>query len=109
MKYQLYLSGPMSGVKDFNHPAFNAAASELRAAGYSVFNPVDNGVLSSAEWPEHMRADIKKLMDCHAVATLPGCSASKGARLEIYNARALGMRVATVGAWIDIKNEEKTC
>lgn len=32
----LYLCGPMSDLPDFNHPAFSAAAAELRAAGYRV-------------------------------------------------------------------------
>ena len=36
---RLYLAGPMSGIKDFNFPAFNEAAEHLRKLGYEVFNP----------------------------------------------------------------------
>lgn len=105
MKHHIYLCGPMTGLPDFNHPAFNAAAQALRESGYDVFNPVENGVPPSADWATHMRADIKALMDCRAVATLPGYTDSKGAGLEVKNARALGMPVASVNAWLLMKEE----
>ena len=35
-----YISGPISGKPNLNHPAFFAAEEKLKAAGYEVFNPV---------------------------------------------------------------------
>lgn len=35
----VYIAGPMSGKKDYNYPAFEAAAAEIRAAGYNVISP----------------------------------------------------------------------
>ena len=37
----VYLSGPMTGLPDFNRPAFHAAAAALRAQGYVVINPAE--------------------------------------------------------------------
>jgi hypothetical protein len=38
---KIYLSGPMTGLPDLNFPAFNAAASALRAKGLNVINPAE--------------------------------------------------------------------
>lgn len=90
---KIYLSGPMTGIPDFNKPAFNAVAEELRSMGFDVFNPVENGLPDHAEWLEHMRADIKALMDCTDVVLLPGWESSAGASLEAFIASKLGYKV----------------
>lgn len=105
MKHHLYLCGPMTGLPDFNRPAFNQAAQALRESGYDVFNPVGNGVPADAPWGMHMRADIRALMDCRALAVLPGVEASKGAQLEIHIAKVLDMPIASVNAWLLMKEE----
>ena len=97
----IYISGPMTGLPDFNYPAFNAAAARLRAAGYNVVNPAEKYLPTSAHWSEHLRADIKAMMDCDSVATLPGWAASKGAKLELSVARPLGFTVLSVEQWLE--------
>ena len=98
----LYLCGPMTGLPDHNRPAFFAAAEQLRSAGYMVINPAANNVPVSAPWQSHMRADIAEMVNvCDAVATLPGCEYSKGARIEITLATGLGWRVFPVEAWLE--------
>ena len=71
-KLKLYLSGPMSFVKDLNKPAFEEAAKKLRRRGYRVVNPHD---LDKQEpkrtWEDCLRRDIKKEMECAGIATLP--------------------------------------
>lgn len=98
----LYLAGPMTGYPDFNHPAFNQAAKQLRKAGYLVVNPAENGLDRDAPWINHMRRDIILMMQsAEAVATLPGYESSRGALIETALAHRLGWRVLAVEMWLD--------
>ncbi|WP_350649700.1 DUF4406 domain-containing protein [Pseudomonas sp. HY13-MNA-CIBAN-0226] len=91
---RLYLAGPMTGFEDFNFPAFNKMAADLRARGYVVENPAEHGVVEDADWADYMAYDLTRLGLCGQVAVLPGWENSKGARLEVHIARELGMTVA---------------
>lgn len=103
---RLYLAGPMTGLPDFNRPAFHAAAAALRAAGYEVINPAE---LDESEpitdpdgpnaWPRYMRRDIPHLCKCDALALLPGFSASRGAMLERELALAINMTSMMAEEW----------
>lgn len=107
---RLYIAGPMTGLPDFNRPAFHAAAAQLRAAGYEVVSPAE---LDSTHpiadpdgpgaWGRYMRRDIPHLLTCDALALLPGWTDSKGARLETHIAQELGMRMWSYGMWIDMR------
>lgn len=90
---RLYLAGPMTGFEDFNFPAFNAMAADLRAHGYIVENPAEHGVVEDADWADYLAYDLTRLGLCGMVAVLPGWENSKGARLEVHIARELGMPV----------------
>lgn len=92
----VYISGPMTDVPQFNHPEFNLAAKALRAIGWAVFNPAENGMPHEAPWAEHMRVDIAQLVRCTHVATLPGWQSSRGAVLEVHIATRLGLEVSTL-------------
>jgi hypothetical protein len=39
MKKQIYVAGPMSGIPEFNFPAFFAAQKMLEEQGWQVWNP----------------------------------------------------------------------
>jgi hypothetical protein len=98
----LYLAGPMTGYPDFNHPAFNQAAKQLRKAGYEVVNPAENGLDRDAPWINHMRRDIILMMQsAEAVATLPGYESSCGALIETALAHRLAWRVLAVEMWLE--------
>jgi hypothetical protein len=101
MKNTIYISGPMTGLPDLNFPAFNAAAAQLRAKGFTVVNPAEFGEGEGKEWADYMRKYIKALMDCDMVATLPGWADSKGACLEVGIAVALGMRLQVLTRWLE--------
>ena len=93
-RFHVYLSGPMGGLPDYNRPAFNAVAEELRSKGMSVFNPADIGPrdnIMPRAW--YMRRDIEGLLKSDAVYVLPGWGKSEGAKLEIEIAKQLEMPV----------------
>ncbi|WP_236222260.1 DUF4406 domain-containing protein [Pseudomonas asiatica] len=90
---RVYIAGPMTGIEDFNFPAFNAMADNMRAGGWHVENPADHGVVHGAEWADYLRYDVGRLATCEAIMLLPGWSKSKGANLEVTIARQLGMRI----------------
>lgn len=95
MTKAIYVSGPMSNLPDLNFPAFNAAAAELRALGYTVINPAekqDEGK-PGMTWEDYMRQDIRLMMDCDAIHMLPNWKQSRGARLELLIAMELGFTV----------------
>lgn len=94
---RIYVAGPMTGLPDFNFPAFHAAADRLRSLGHHVENPADHGVIDGHEWADYMRMDIGQLVTCDAIFLLPGWEKSKGATLERHIAQALGMPVLHAG------------
>jgi hypothetical protein len=93
---KIYISGPMTGVENFNFPAFHAAAAALRKLGYEVVSPAEVNPDTSMTWEQCLRADVKALCDCDAIALLPGWENSKGAHLEIHIAHRLGLRVCAL-------------
>ena len=101
---KLYISGPISNPNPetvkVNKAVFNVAEAQLDAVGHLVINPIKNGVPGYAPWIDHMRADIKMLMDCDGVAYLPGWENSTGAKIEMELARSLGFPVLPYAKWL---------
>lgn len=98
----LYVSGPMTGYPECNYPAFNEAAERLRAAGYEVRNPAEEGDLGS-QYVDLLRKDIQMILEVEGVAVLEGWWASKGAQVETTVAGAIGLPVRSVDEWIQIR------
>ena len=90
---RVYVAGPMTGIEDFNYPAFNSMADKLRGQGYEVENPADHGVVEGATWSDYMAYDLTRLGLCGVIALLPGWERSEGAKLEVQIAHRLGMTV----------------
>jgi nucleoside 2-deoxyribosyltransferase len=97
MKPKIYISGPMTGYPDFNYPLFNSSAEVLRSYGYIVSNPAEH-FEGAQDLPKetYMREDIKALLDCEIVVTLPEWDKSHGALLEVEVAKACGIPVISL-------------
>ena len=92
-KKTIYISGAMTGLPDFNYPAFNAEAARLRALGYIVANPAENPAPDCGTWLAYMRMAIAQLATCDAIALLDGWQDSRGACVERTLADGLGLEV----------------
>ena len=91
---KIYISGPISGVSlETAYNNFTNAEVQLLEEDYEPVNPFNNGLPSNATWEEHMRADLKLLLDCDAIYMLEGWEKSRGARIEYALAVDLKMDV----------------
>lgn len=102
-----YIAGPMTGIAEFNFPAFDAARDALTSHGWTVTSPADldradgfdetgctgNEVLTPEARQRFARNDIAALLDVDTVFLLPGWENSTGARNEVKVAGWLGLSV----------------
>lgn len=103
---KLYIAGPMTGLPEYNYPAFFEAEDQLRAAGYDVANPAMLGVRDGWEWADYMRAGLRMLLNCDGIAMLDGWHASRGAQVELRLALSLDMPEGSVAAWLNRADTE---
>ena len=101
---RLYIAGPMTGLPEFNYPAFRVAEAQLRALGFDVLNPVNaedhNPTPGEPQaWDWYMRHALRMVIDAEGLAVLPNWWKSRGAMLEVQVATALGMPVEPVAHW----------
>jgi hypothetical protein len=115
---RVYLAGPMTGIPEFNFPAFHEAAKTLREAGHEVFSPAEAderryGVgftkncihghpaeLFSVKFNlrQALAEDLEYICnEAEAIALLPGWEQSSGAMAEFMAARALKLRFIYFG------------
>lgn len=91
---RVYLAGPMTGIDQFNFPAFHDKAEELRELGIEVSNPAENhGGRTDLPLAEYFKVDLPQVCDADAIVVLPGWETSRGARIEVDLARHLGKPV----------------
>lgn len=101
---KLYLAGPMRNIKDYNFPAFHAAAAALRALGHEVVSPaemdlgdpeLDPANLSPEEvegkFRRYMARDLVAVLASEGVVLLPGWKDSTGALMEATVAGLAGI------------------
>lgn len=111
---KVYLAGPMTGIPQFNYPAFDAGACELRRRGFEVQSPAEldnaetraaallspdgapgSGSSNGETWGDFLARDVKLIADggIDAVYVLPDWHRSRGARLETFVAYLNGLPV----------------
>lgn len=96
---RLYLSAPMSGLKDFNRPAMLAEEVNLIRAGFGVINPARLPEGKTWEW--YMCKAVNAVPRCDGLAQMPGWSTSFGGLIEFAIARKFGLIIKTSSAFID--------
>lgn len=90
---RVYIAGPMTGIEDYNYPAFYAMANKIRyATDWEVDNPAEHyGGRQDLPRDIYMRAAIEAVLGCDAVVLLPGWMDSEGAWVEVQVAQALSL------------------
>ena len=98
---RVYISGPMTGIKDFNAPAFNEAAEALRLLDYAVCSPTETSDFLGHELShqEYLRFDFERVLEADFLVALDGWFDSKGARAEILMAIRIGTKVWEWKTW----------
>ena len=99
---RIYISGPIAGSPSDNRTAFDPAAAALAGVGHLTINPFEVPVgVEHPTWADYLRADLLALIQAaEGVATLPGWPESRGASLEVHVAKALGIPVKPLDAWL---------
>lgn len=90
---QIYISGKMTGLPNYNFETFNAKELELREEGWDVCNPASHGLVEGAVREDYLRYDGAQLMSCSTIYMLSGWEDSEGAKWEFELAKFLGMKV----------------
>jgi hypothetical protein len=100
-----YIAGPMTGIKDFNFPAFFAAEEKLRKMGFDVINPARNDVELDGFDPKtdkarphwwYMRRALPLVCGCDVVVLLPGWEVSSGSLKEVRVAVDCNIETASI-------------
>lgn len=97
---KLYVSGPMTGIPEYNYPAFHAAKARLESLGHDVISPADLPVTDGWEWIDYILTDLGSVFQVDGVATLDGWERSNGARIECRVAIEREIPVKPLEDWI---------
>ena len=94
----VYLSGPMTGKREFNKPAFDRAKADLMARypDLSIISPPDldeSHPIDPYSWEASLKRDLHFVVDADAIVALEGWRQSRGACLEVEVAERLGIPV----------------
>jgi len=96
-KPKVYISGKITGLPiDEARFNFQEAERSLNKLGYEPVNPFNNGLTVDHTWLEHMKADLKLLLDCDMICLLSNWKDSRGAKMELDLAKKLGYKVITI-------------
>ena len=95
----VYLSGPMTGLPDYNRAAFNLRAEAFRAAGYSVNNPADISVTHGTDkaYEFYFKRALRMMLDADVVYVFGDTTQSRGVEMELQVAKMAGMQVVWEG------------
>lgn len=106
MKPRIYISGPISGHDiEERRKAFKEVQTMLEAQGWTVFNPMENGLPAEASTHEHMHRDLAVLtteeIPFDAIYMMEKWTHSAGCKLEFDVATAIGLKVF-FGEYMDV-------
>lgn len=94
---KIYVSGPMTGLPEYNYPAFREKSAFLREIGHEVYNPSEfpyDGPLEDFPIREAFASYCKFICEeADAIYMLKDWKQSAGARVEHDLAKRLGLKI----------------
>lgn len=111
-----YIAGPMSGIEDYNFPAFFLAEKNIERLGHRCVNPahmdIVRGFDPKKDTPtlafihDAFRRDFSAIAnECTDIALLPGWQDSSGATAEREVARLCGLGIHELTAALELPAE----
>lgn len=102
-----YIAGPMSGIPEFNAPAFRSVENTLMLRGVSCFNPsafdeahgfyegtgVEDSTVNTVARAAYLKRDFYYLAMSGSIVLLPGWEKSVGANCKLSAALSMGLPV----------------
>jgi len=95
-KKKIYISGPMTGLPNWNFPSFNRVAQKIRDQGeFEVINPAEYGLVEQTVEDRCfiMAKAMTDICNSDALYMLEGWEDSSGARAEWALGYALGLEI----------------
>lgn len=90
----IYIAGGIEGLDiEQRKEAFREVEMRLQDEGYVTRNPFDNGLPDDARREDHIRADLKMLLECDEIYMMKGWEWSKGACRERDVALECGLKI----------------
>lgn len=94
----VYISGPVTGIPEYNKPKFLLAEKMLLSYGCHTFNPVHiqwpiDPLTGDDLWRYFMHFCVRAIPECDSLLMLPDWQNSKGAKWEHNIAQMLGLRI----------------
>ena len=90
----VYISGKVTGMEEEAFKKFDEAEKLLVALDFNVVNPMKLPHNHDKTWDSYMRECLIHLMSCDKIYMLRNYEYSRGAVLELFIAKELGMLVA---------------
>jgi hypothetical protein len=97
----------MTGMPEYNYPAFHAAAAAIEEMGDEPLNPAEQDLGFAREHEDepdlihqhYLRHDLFLLSMADSIVLLPGWEDSVGAQWEVGIGRKLGLPIRLFGTW----------
>lgn len=102
---KIYISLPISHYDLEERKEYAQKLENVLRQFYDVVNPLKNGLPAEADWREHMKRDLKLLLECDAIFMCRDFEKSKGCKLEWDVATTVGMEVF----YEDVKTANLNC